>query len=86
MSVLEGLAVKWEEVGGVLDVPRATREAIRSENSTDAERLHAIVIFWLMKDPDASWRRLIWRFDCSDSYDVRPRADSIRNYAEKVSG
>ena len=86
MSALEGLAREWEKVGQLLLVPEATREAIKYENSRDVDRLHAVIVYNLSKDPDASWRKLIICLDFSDNEDVRQGADSIRNYAEELSG
>ena len=59
MAVLKGLAEEWDEVGRVLYLPDAARELIRSEQTSDYDRLRAVVVRWLLLDPLASWRRLI---------------------------
>ena len=86
LTVLEGLAGKWEEVGEELLVPETTMRAIASENSDNVARLRGIIIYWILRDPDASWRRLILRLDWSVDEDIRQTADTIRHYAEKLSG
>ena len=86
LAVLGGLAGKWWKVGICLLVPRATRIAIEKDNSEDGERLRAILMYWVLKDPVASWRKLMWRLWWSDDETLRKAADSIRHYAEELSG
>ena len=86
LSVLRGLAGKWEEVGELLDIPETTLRATKSENTEDVNRLQMCIIYWLQRDPEASWRRLIFRLDCSYDEDMRRTTDAITKYAEKLSG
>ena len=82
MAVLETLP--WDYVGDYLRVPSSKLNAIGSENSTKRQRLAAVVRYWILRDPYASWRRLIRELDCiSEWHDV---ADRIRKYAEKQTG
>ena len=90
MAVLE--ALPWRRVGGELYVPYSKLYAIASENSTDRQRLAAVIRYWILRDPYASWRRLIhwldyYNYDDGDDFkkwhDV---ADRIRKYAEKQTG
>ena len=87
MSALQGLAEKWEKVGTNLSIPKTTLRAIKTENTEDVDRLRTIIIYWLHRDPEASWRKLIHRLDyySKDEY-FQQTADTIRNYAEKLSG
>ena len=89
MAVLE--ALPWREIGYQLYVPNSKLDAIASENSTDRQRLAAVIRYWILRDPYASWRMLIRRLD---SYNVLNHesdkwhdvADRIRKYAEKKTG
>ena len=85
-TVLEGIAAKWKAIGILLCVPFATLDFISTEGGSNMERLRAVVRYWLLRDPLASWRRLMWELDCSQDCDIRAVADSIRTYAEKLIG
>ena len=86
MAVLGGVAHKWRTVGNVLYIPDATLSYIDGECNDDLECLRRIVRYWLLKDPSASWRRLIWGlYDMYDD-DVVNFADTIKEYAEKLAG
>ena len=102
VAVLEGLTL--ESVGEVLFIPDTKLAAIKGEFTTEKERLRAVVMYWLLRDPLASWRRLISQLDeysLSDIYFLSEEeraaavaaaaaaaaaANSIRNYAEKLTG
>ena len=89
MAVLE--ALPWRRVGDELYVPYSK---LASENSTDRQRLAAVIRYWILRDPYASWRRLIHTLDSYVSYIFndddnnkwRDVADRIRKYAEKQTG
>ena len=95
MAVLE--ALPWIRVGDELHVPNSKLDAIASENSTDRQRLAAVIRYWILRDPYASWRRLIHTLDSyilivyhddevDDSKKWHDVADRIRKYAEKQTG
>ena len=86
MSSLESLAHKWKNLGTMLLIPTLTLNNIQSEYSNDAERLRAAVRYWLLQDPLASWKRLIYELDLWDDEDAHKVADTIRIYAEKLPG
>ena len=74
----------WWDVGKYyLEVPESKLNAIKDECDTDEERLVAIVRYWLLNDPNASWRKLIHQLDQDGNSDI---ADRIRKYAEKLTG
>ena len=81
MAVLETLP--WSEVGDMLYVPKSKLDAIDADHTTEKGKKEAVIEYWLLKDPSASWRRLIYTLDKLDKIDV---ADQIRNYAEKQTG
>ena len=93
VAVLEGLTL--ESVGKLLFIPDTKLAAIKGEFTTDKERLRAVVMYWLLRDPLASWRRLISQLDHYYSPYLYSEAaaavagataNSIRNYAEKLTG
>ena len=96
VAVLEGLTLK--DVCGMLFIPNTKLAAIKGEFTTEKERLRAVVMYWLLRDPLASWRRLISQLNHYSSppiYSVSKKeraaaaaalANSIRNYTEKLTG
>ena len=82
-TILEQLSL--DDVCDMLSIPDAKLDAIKSEFSTDKERLRALIQYWLLRDPYASWRRLIMELDWKYE-DSKIAANSIRNYAEKLTG
>lgn len=86
MAVLGGLEENWKEVGRVLGIPEAARKVIEEENTLNLKRLRGIIIRWILIDPLASWRRLIWALQDSYVQDVRRVAKNIEHYAEKQPG
>ena len=81
VAVLNKLS--WSRVGEILKIPQTKLNTIKDECDTDEERLLAIVKYWLLNDPNASWRRLICQLDIYCHSDI---ADRIRKYAEKLTG
>ncbi len=75
MSALKGLP--WRVANSILRVPHSAID------STDEERLRVCVQYWLLRDPYASWRMVIWILDI---YKHSAIADTIRSYAERLTG
>ena len=86
MAVLGGVAHKWKHVGKWLSIPDATLSYIDGECKDDLECLRRVVRYWLLKDPLASWRRLIYELSYHNDYLVYNVADAIKEYAEKLTG
>ena len=91
MAVLE--ALPWRRVCDELFFfPDSKLDAIASENSTDRQRLAAVIRYWILRDPYASWRKLIhvldyfYDDDKDDSKKWHDVADRMRKYAEKQTG
>ena len=80
-TILEKLSLN--DVCDMLYIPDAKLATIKSEFSTDKERLRALIQYWLLRDPYASWRRLIIQLE---KWSKATAANSIRNYAEKLTG
>ncbi len=82
IAALNGLP--WREAGVyILCIPDSKLNAIERECSTDEERLRVCVQYWLLRYPYASWRWMIWRLDWKKHSAI---ADTIRSYAEKLTG
>ena len=75
MSVLGGVAGKWRDVGREFYIPDATLSVIDADFTSDLERLRGVIVYSLLKDPYASWRRLIRGFDRSGDDDLKQVAD-----------
>ena len=86
MAVLGGVAHKWMDVGVWLYIPHATLSYIDKECKDDLECLRRVVRYWLLKDPLASWRQLIYELYFSNDNDLVDVADTIKEYAEKLTG
>ena len=86
MKTLESLTEQWDTVGGCLHIPSAVRQRVRSECSNDTECLRRVIRYWLLRDPFASWRRLLRQLDCANDDEFRKVADSIRSYVERLDG
>ena len=86
MAVLGDVAHMWRTMGVWLRIPDATMSYIDGECKDDLERLRRVVRYWLLKDPSASWRRLIWELYYTDYDDLIKLAGSIKEYLEKLTG
>ena len=87
MDELKGVAEKWTLVGGQLYIPDTVIGAIALESAPDVLKcLRKILQYWVQRDPNASWRRLIRRFDRSADPDLHRVADHVRNFAEELTG
>ena len=75
----------WEErgLGFWLLIPPSKREEIRQKFPDEMEQKKQLISHWINTDPLASWRRLIWALDHMKQ---KKMADSIRSYAEPLTG
>ena len=74
--------IDWRRICAILGLPHSKCDEIEEQFSSDEERVEAAVREWLLRDPLASWRRLIDRlYWCG-----LDRADSILHYAEELTG
>ena len=86
MAVFKEVAWKWRDFGDPLWIPDAAINVIEKDFSADLEHFKALILYWILKCPYASWRFLIWRLDDSDDKDLKQMADSCRDLAEKITG
>ena len=80
----------WRTIGeDILGLPESKCDEISSQCSTDEERAEAVVREWLLRDPLASWRRLInhlyYQYGMTKTK-YQTLADSICHYAEELTG
>ena len=77
-------------IATILGIPPAQLAELQSAHHSTDEQEAAVVRYWLLRDPLASWRKIIRQLDywailhgyghCSDI------ADRIRHYAEELTG
>ncbi len=77
--VVQGL--NWKSLGGVLYVPDSILDEISKEHRDHHEA--AVIHYWLLHDPLASWRRLIDRLH---RWGEDGLAKRISHYAEELTG
>ena len=79
--------VTWRTLGEELIFSSTKLNEIERQHQSDDSCLHAVIECWLQgegEDKEPSWRALIQRLD--DANETRAAADSIRHFAEPLSG
>ena len=67
------------DIATILGIPDAQLAELHSTDEQEA----AVVRYWLLRDPLASWRNIIWQLDI---YGYDHYANRIRHYAEELTG
>ena len=73
----------------ILDIPDAQLADLQSAHHSTDEQEAAVVRYWLLRDPLASWRKIIYQLDEWAYYGYghySDIADRIRHYAEELTG
>ena len=74
----------------ILGIPDTQLAELQSAHHSTDEQEAAVVRYWLLRDPLASWRRIIHHVDCWAGYSgyghYSDIADRIRHYAEELTG
>ena len=74
----------------ILGIPAAQLAELQSSHHSTDEQEAAVVRYWLLRYPLASWRRIIHQLDVwanDPDYDhYSDIADRIRHYAEELTG
>lgn len=93
MSATVGLTVKnvrmalrgvsWRKVGEMLFIPSSRLNVIAEECNSEEQCEAAVIRYWIIRDPFASWRRIVQRLDRVREHDV---ADNLRHYTEELNG
>jgi hypothetical protein len=75
--------IHWYDVGRMLFIPDSKLSEIEGEYRSDEEREVAVIRYWILRDPFASWRRIIWQFEDCERHD---HAIRIHHYSEELTG
>ena len=75
--------IHWKGVGGVLRIPSSKLREIREEYHSDEERKVAVIRCWILRDPYASWRRIIDQLERNEGHD---HAITLYHYSEELTG
>ena len=74
----------------ILGIPSAQLAELQSAHHSTDEQEAAVVRYWLLRDPLASWRKIILQLDdwagYMDDDHYSNIADRIRHYAEELTG
>ena len=81
-KALHGI-VSWRDVGRMLKIPSSKLDEIEGEYCSDEEREVAVIRYWILRDPFASWRRIIQRLEDRGKYD---HAITLYHYSEELTG
>ena len=80
---------KIEYSNTILGIPGAQLAELHSSHHSTDEQEAAVVRYWLLRDPLASWRKIIYQLDEWAYYGYghySDIADRIRHYAEELTG
>ena len=83
MAALRGIEGRWDDMGRWLYVPDKIRQEIRSQQSTDSDRLRAVILYALTLHPRSSWRCVINALQRMEEHQV---AERILDYSDPVTG
>ena len=74
----------------ILGIPAAQLAELQSAHHSTDEQEAAVVRYWLLRDPLASWRKIIYQLDLWAGFPgyghYSDIADRIRHYAEELTG
>ena len=75
--------IPWHEVGKVLYIPLSKLREIGGEYRSDEECEVAVIRYWILRDPFASWRGIIQGLEGWRKHD---RAITLYHYSEELTG
>ena len=75
--------IHWREVGLMLSIPNSKLSEIEGEYRSDEERKVAVIRYWILRDPFASWKRMIQQLEAWAKYD---HAITRYHYSEELTG
>ena len=67
----------------MLNIPSSKLSEIAGEYCSDEERELAVIRYWILRDPFASWRRIIERLERTGK---RDHAITLHHYSEELTG
>ena len=80
-KILHG--IHWSTVAALLRIPPSKCLEIEGEYPSNEEREVAVIRYWILRDPFASWRRIIERLERTGKHD---HAITLHHYAEELTG
>ena len=80
-KALHGIPLR--EVGWMLSIPESKLSEIEGEYRSDEECEVAVIRYWILRDPFASWRRIIERLEYQLKHD---HAIILYHYSEELTG
>ena len=80
-KVLHG--IHWRQVGEMLFIPDSKLQEIEGEYPSDEECEVAVIRYWILRDPFASWRRIIQQLGNREKHD---HAITLYHYSEELTG
>ena len=75
--------IHWREVGRMLFIPYSKLSEIEGEYHSDEEREVAVIRYWILRDPYASWRRIVDKLEWRGRHD---HAITLYHYSEELTG
>ena len=75
--------IPWRKVGEMLSIPHSKLSEIEGEYRSDEEREVAVIRYWILRDPFASWRKIIERLEDQLKHD---HAITLYHYSEELTG
>ena len=75
--------IHWREVRVMLCIPDSKLSEIEGEYHSDEEREVAVIRYWILRDPYASWRRIIDQLERDRKHD---HAITLYHYSEELTG
>ena len=71
------------KVGEMLFISLSKLREIEGEYNSDEEREVAVIRYWILRDPYASWRRIIQQLEAWEGHD---HAITVYHYSEELTG
>ena len=51
--------IEWQHLGQLLGLPESDLEAINEENETTEDRRREMLLLWMERDPDCTWKKVV---------------------------
>ena len=83
MESLNGKERRWDRIGLMLYVPDNMRRHIRTQHSTDSDRLREVLLYALSLHPFPGWRMIIRALHWMEEDQL---AAKIQDYAKPLTG
>ena len=51
--------IEWQHLGQLLGLPESDLEAINEENKTTEDCRREMLLLWMERDPDCTWKKVV---------------------------